>query len=794
MGYMNRNSLGLCLALSAAGAFAGGFAMAEPAKIPPEAFAPAALAAPPPPAKLAPRPLAQPEAKSAGQPPAPPASKPAATPAAKTAAKPVVTKPVAKPVTKPAATTAGNVPLPRQRPAGAAAYAQVNVGLRGSLFATRARFKPIVRPVSGPFAVATTTTTSPADIEQLKRVLEATRKGKEADANAAENAITDPVARKLAEWVILRSDNTNPSFQRYAAFVTANPDWPHVPLFRRRAENALWNDHVDDNAVLAFFAARPPATAKGRYMMARALLAKGDRAGATALVRYAWTRQDASADVESKVLEMYGDMLTRADHKTRMEQRFYLDDIEAGTREAKRLGGDEIALAKARAAVSKGLNNAKAVLDEVPAAARRDAGYIFAKAQWLRKNKQAEDAGKLMLAAPQDPAALVDLNQWWQERRILVRQLLDQNDPKNAYLVAHDAAPPTQANWRVDKYFTAGWIALRYLHDAKTAAEEFAHITEGTVNPHALSRAGYWQGRAAEAMGRRADANAFYEQAARHTATYYGQLARGRLGLKELGLIGPPTLSSEERATLGKLEVVRAAELLYGLNERNMLASIYAEIGESGTDVAGMSMLAEVATKNNDPHAQVFLGRFAHARGLPMDYYAYPTFGLPDYKPIAPPVEAAVVYSIARQESDFDQQEVSSANAMGLMQVTPEAARDTARRFKVAYDGNKLRKDPVYNMQMGAAELSNLLHYYRGSYLMTFAGYNAGMGRVRQWLAAYGDPRDPNVDPIDWAERIPLAETRNYVQRVMENMQVYRARFGGGTHLAIEADLKRGAD
>ena len=417
--------------------------MAEPAQVPPEAFAPAALATtPPPPAKLAPRAPAQPEAKSAAQPAVPPAAKlaakPAAKSAAKTAAKPAAkaaAKPVAKPVAKPAATTAGNapslVPLPRQRPAGAAAYAQVNVGLRGSLFATRARFKPIVRPVSGPFAVATTTTTSPADIEQLKRVIEATRKGKEADANAAENAIADPVARKLAEWVILRSDNTNPSFQRYAAFVTANPAWPHVPLFRRRAENALWNDHVDDNAVLAFFAARPPTTAKGRYMMARALLAKGDRAGATALVRYAWTHQDASADVESKVLEMYGDMLTRADHKTRMEQRFYLDDIEAGMREAKRLGGDEIALAKARAAVSKNLNNAKALLDEVPASARHDAGYIFARAQWLRKNKQAEEAGKLMLTAPQDPAALVDLNQWWQERRILVRQLLDQNDAKN---------------------------------------------------------------------------------------------------------------------------------------------------------------------------------------------------------------------------------------------------------------------------------------------------------------------------------------------------------------------------
>ncbi len=685
-------------------------------------------------------------------------------------------------------------PRPLPRPAAMSAFAQVESGLRSTLTAAHAMFKPLARPVSGPFAVATTTSTPPSDIEQLKRVIEASRKGRETDANASEAAIADPVARKLAEWIILRSDNTNPSFQRYAAFVTANPSWPHAPLFRRRAENALWNDNVDNNEVLAFFAHNPPTTAKGRYVMAHALLTKGDRAGAAALVRYAWRKQDASAEVENKVLAMFGDLLTPADHKARMEQRFYLDDVAAGTRAAKRLGGDQIVLAKARAAVVEDARNAKALLDDVPASARGDAGYIFARAQWLRKNKQPEEAEKIMLTAPQDPELLVDLNQWWAERRILVRQLLDQNDAKAAYLVALKAAPPTQDNWRVDKFFTAGWIALRYLHDPKAAAEQFAHIDEHETSPHALSRGGYWQGRAAEAMGNHAAAKGYYELAAQHTATYYGQLARARLGLKELGLIGPPPLTPEQRSALGNLEVVRAAELLYQLNERNMLASIYAEIGESGTDVAGMSMLAELARKYNDPHAMVFLGRFSHARGLPMDYYAYPTFGLPDYKPIAPPIDPAVVYSIVRQESDFDQQEISSAQAMGLMQVTPEAGKDTARRFKVTYDGNKLRKDPVYNMQMGAAELSNLLHYYRGSYLLTFAGYNAGMGRVRQWLAAYGDPREPGVDPIDWVERIPLAETRNYVERVMENMQVYRARFGGGPKLAIEADLRRGAN
>jgi soluble lytic murein transglycosylase len=152
-----------------------------------------------------------------------------------------------------------------------------------------------------------------------------------------------------------------------------------------------------------------------------------------------------------------------------------------------------------------------------------------------------------------------------------------------------------------------------------------------------------------------------------------------------------------------------------------------------------------------------------------------------------------VTYSIARQESHFNQKVVSVAHAMGLMQVTPEAAIDTAKKFKAVYNRARLLNDPVYNMQMGAAELSNLFTGYNGSYILTFAGYNAGRGRVRQWIAAYGDPRDPNVDPVDWVERIPISETRNYVARIMENLQVYRARFGGGSKLLIEADLKRGA-
>ena len=204
-------------------------------------------------------------------------------------------------------------------------------------------------------------------------------------------------------------------------------------------------------------------------------------------------------------------------------------------------------------------------------------------------------------------------------------------------------------------------------------------------------------------------------------------------------------------------------------------------------------MLAKIAEKNSDARSVLLIGKIALGRGFPFDQYAFPTGGLPRYSAIAPAVEPAVVYSIARQESAFNPKTVSSAKALGLMQVTPEAGRYIAKKFGVSFDERRLLHDNVYNVQMGAAELADDLDRYRGSYIMAFAGYNAGAGRVKEWVERYGDPRDPGVDPVDWVERIPFSETRNYVQRILENMQVYRVRFGGGTRLMIKADIRRGA-
>ncbi|MDB5547406.1 MAG: Lytic transglycosylase, catalytic [Tardiphaga sp.] len=654
--------------------------------------------------------------------------------------------------------------------------------------ATRQHSAPARRAVV-PAAVATSGSASQGDRDALANVIELIRNRKSSEAGTAVGDISDPVARKLAEWIFLRSENNGASVERYRTFFATNPSWPSQTFLRRRAEAVLWDDKRDDSTIIGYFQDEKPLSGKGRLSLAKALLARGDRAGAERLVREAWRGDQMSADTESAVLEMFGSLLTGGDHKARMDLMLYGADHDAGMRAAKRLGAGYVALARARTAVAKKTDGAKSLLDSVPQELRSDPGYIFARIQQLRREENFAAAGQLMLSAPRDPSRLYNFDEWWIERRLLARKLLDSNEPRTAYLIARDAALPQKDIYKTEQEFTAGWIALRFLKDPATAAQHFARIGVGSVNPTALARAGYWQGRAAEAAGRSSDARQAYASAAEQSTSYYGQLARAKLGLPQIDLNTAP---SGRARGVERLEIVRAVQLLYALDEGELALPIFGDMGENG-DPDALLGLAELASRNNDARAMLMVGKAALNRGLPFDFYAYPVSGIPAFKPIAPDVERSIVYAIARQESAFNPAVVSPANAYGLMQVTPDAGRYVTKRYGASFDLGRLKTDSVYNVTVGAAELSSLIEDYRGSYIMTFAGYNAGRGSVRKWIERYGDPRDPKVDAVDWVESIPFAETRNYVQRIMENLQVYRARFGGGTRLQIDADLHRGA-
>jgi soluble lytic murein transglycosylase len=616
--------------------------------------------------------------------------------------------------------------------------------------------RPAARKPSIPAAVAATSSTSQADADTLENVIDLVRKHQPADATQVEAAISDPLAKKLAEWIILRSDDNGASVERYRVFIEANPSWPSQIFLRRRLESALWDDHRDDATVMSWFANESPVSAKGKLSLARAMIARGDRTNAERLVRDAWRNDVMSEETENNALDLFGALLTPGDQKARMDLFLYGSEHEVALRAAKRLGGGEVALAKARIAAYRKAPNTRALLEQVPRELRGDAGYIFSTIQLLRREEKFAEAAQLMLSAPKDPGRLYNVNEWWIERRLLSRKMLDIGEYRTAYLIARDAALPARDIYKTEQEFTAGWIALRFLRDPATAAQHFARIGVGSSNPTALARAGYWQGRAAEAAGRAQEARAAYTAAAEQSTSYYGQLARAKLGLPQIELNGTPTARGRG---IERLEIVRAVQLLYALDEREIAIPILADMGDNG-DPDALVGLGELASRNGDARGMLLLGKAALNRGLPFDFYAYPVNGIPSFKSIGPDVEQSVVFAIARQESAFNPAVVSPAQAYGLMQVTPDAGRYVCKKYGVGFDLQRMKTDPVYNAALGAAELGGLLEDYRGSYIMTFAAYNAGRGSVKKWIERYGDPlgrtnpvlRNPQLRAADHGE------------------------------------------
>jgi len=389
-----------------------------------------------------------------------------------------------------------------------------------------------------------------------------------------------------------------------------------------------------------------------------------------------------------------------------------------------------------------------------------------------------------MQAAPRDPAAIIDGDTWWEERRNLARKLLDAGDAAAAYRIC--AGHAAEANDKqVEAEFHAGWIALRYLDKPDLAAPHFDKAMQIARTPISRARAAYWRGRAAEAVRSdtaTADAAPFYEKAAAESTAFYGQLARLRLGKSDTPIrLAPLPADGAARA-----ESVRVIELLYAAGAKDLAVPLAYVAAKSIDAPEQMAALASVVVKDRDAKVSLNLGKLASQHGHPIDDVAFPTYGVPQFSPFSNSASLPVVYSIARQESAFDPKAVSSAGAMGLMQMIASTARRTAQRVGVGFDAGRMTTDPVFNAQLGAAHLGDLLKEQRNSLILTFAAYNAGGRRVKEWIAAYGDPREPQVDPIDWIERIPIAETRNYVQRVLENYTVYRARLAGDPSKAAE--------
>ena len=618
----------------------------------------------------------------------------------------------------------------------------------------------------------------------LPRVLDELYAGSVAEAVALRNSMPrDDADWRLATWAIALSGAEGVPLTLIDEFLARMREWPGQAAAMNAREAIL----LRDGAVSVLAASGEPRTLEGKLAVAE-LLARSDPGRAAPILRGVWRADTLDAATEAAILEWGRPLLRSSDHRARMGMLLYRERIRAAERVVPLAGEGASALAAAVGAVAR-RSGEGAALDAVPASLRADPLYLYARARWLRNGERQHEAARLLIANPMVADAVIDGDAWWEERRLLARQLLDQGDAKLAYGVAAGHAGGGAVD-RIDASFTAGWIALRHLNDPSTARNHFAAILDLGSRALSVSRGGYWLGRAEEALGNRAAATAAYERAAGHPVSFYGQLAMERLGRSSLDASYPAPTDADRRAFAAD-EFVRAIERLEATPHAWRARTLYRHLARKVPTAGQAALLTAMAERKGEHRLSLQMGKTVLARGLPAVALAFPTGAIPDATPMSD-TGRALAYAIARQESGFDREAVSGAGARGLLQLMPATAREVAGWMGMPYTQSRLTTDPGYNATLGARFLARLLERFDGSYVLTAAAYNAGPTRAIRWRVSYGDPAEMPVDEVvDWIERIPFAETRNYVQRVMENYQVYRVRLQGRA-LALGNDLTVG--
>ena len=639
---------------------------------------------------------------------------------------------------------------------------------------------------------------SASDATNLKDAFSASFRGDDAGSHAAVTRIKDGAARKLATWFEYRNGDYDASAEDIESFRLANPEWPGQDELRERAEIALFLGDASPERVRAFFSNSTPLTGAGKAALASVLMKENDEAAARELVVSAWRDYQLNLPVEKKILARFGSMLTEEDHQARIDKLLFPDSkitADVALRTSKLLPAAEQKKVAARIAVVKRGANAGKLLDALPASATNgDIGLLYNRIQWLRRKDRDQEAWKALLAAPQEPDQLIDLEGWWSERRINCRLALNAGQPRIAYEIAAEHGP-ISGDAYVEAEFLAGWIALRFLGEPETAQNHLLALRAAAKGSKNLALAEYWLGRTALALGDNGSAVVHFHAAAKYPQYFYGQLGRQALDAKPANLAVTPTPKPTDDDIQNFLanDAVRAIGVAFASGTEGITSQFFLALSRKMTSPGEVVLLAEFAKQSDNPQVALRLAKIAFNRDLPVGDYALPIGVIPQFRSLlADRVDPALVHALSRQESEFNAGAKSPVGAAGLMQLMPGTAKAIAKEYKVKFVPAQLT-DPTYNVQLGEAHLRGLIDSYRGSYFLALAAYNAGGGRVQEWMKAFGDPRDGRTDPIDWIERIPFSETRDYVKKIMETLQLYRSRLSGSERaLQLVQDLNRG--
>ena len=625
-----------------------------------------------------------------------------------------------------------------------------------------------------------------SDPATVVNALAAAKNGDGARVHAVMATMADPLWRKIALWAL--ADGAPDSLTWYEADSAHRDlaDWPRPIRRQIAAEKLLDRSGFSPREVIAWFGHDEPATIQGAMALAGALRGDGQKSAASAVLRKAWRVLVFDEDTQETVVSRFGDMLTTDDYVAREDFLLYGPHGTASQDLLRRLPADQLAIAQARMAVRRGDPNASSMIGALPVADQTSPGLAYERYVALKDRGNIADAMALIGYLPEVIPNAAAAEKLWKHGSF-AGALLRSGDASGAYALAAHTGLTTGSD-AADAQFYAGWIALARLKDPHRADDHFARLQAIGQSPLTQSRALYWRGRAAEADGDALAAQLYFGQAAKFYTTFYGQLAATRGGAATMVLGHDPQISSADRARFEAKEPVRAARLIASLGAKDTLRAFITGMSESVPTAAEEAMLVDLTQGVSDQELAMRVVRNAAKRGFILPERGYPV-RTPPMASEAP--EPSLVLGITRQESSFDPLARSGVGARGMMQLMPATASVVARRAGYGYGS---LDDPDYNMKVGSTYLGQLVSQFSGSYVMAAAAYNAGPGRPTQWAGLCGDPRSSSTDPLDFIECIPFSETRDYVMRVLEATQVYRARLNGGSApITLANDLKRGS-
>jgi soluble lytic murein transglycosylase len=621
-------------------------------------------------------------------------------------------------------------------------------------------------------------TLSAADHDIYTRAFDAADRGDWTAARSLAGQGHDATATRLITWRYVLDKNSGASFADIDGFIRNNPNWPLRDTLLARAEVAM-DANMAPGAVLAWFGTRTPVTGLGMVRLGDAMIASGKTAAGRDMVRRGWISGSFRPDQELAIVQKDGGLFSPDVDRARLANLISRDDAVGAGRELSRVDDDVQRLGRARLAFRVSRASGERLANALPASLANDPELLFDRARAARRANDNTTAASLLQRGSLKAFAAAHPARWWGEVNLVARALVASGDYRSAYGIVSDTGLTT-GNEFSESEFMAGWIALRFLHSPNQALVHFKKLEAGVSRPISLARARYWKGRCFEANNNLADAYTQYKLAAQAPESFYGQMSLARIDATPTVHINDT--QADANGVAGDFEaddVVRAIRVLADLGQENILRVFAVREQELHPDARRVKYLAQTLTQLGFREIAVRVAKTASYAGMPFLTYLHPVIPLPSYPGSGTAPEPAFVLALIRQETEFDPDAVSKAGARGLMQLMPGSARTDASRAGLQYRPNDLTGDPNYNIQLGMVEFAGDVADWNGSLVLAIASYNAGPGNVRKWVAANGDPRSPTVDPVDWIEEIPFNETRNYVQRVLENAQIYRSRLAG---------------